>query len=419
MISVRHLSKRFWLQGERRTTLKERLVRGRGVRGREFWAVRDASFDVPPGTTLGIVGHNGSGKSTVLKVLAGIYRPTTGTVHVNGRVSALLELGAGFNPELTGRDNIRLNGAILGMTRREVDEAMDGIVDFSGIGEFIDAPVKVYSSGMYVRLGFAVAVSINPEILIVDEVIAVGDEEFQRRCFDHLHELRQRGTTIVLVSHDLGLIRDLCDRALWLDHGHVREIGASRDVVEAYIGDVNQREASTNQETREQPAGERPSRLGSGEIRVTKVEFLDVNQRPSAMLVAGEACTFRIHYSAHSDLDQVIFGFGFHHESGVVVAGPNSGRLGAASVPRGQGYVDFFCPELVLAPSAYSVTTAIVDKGHTFDYLDRGFEVRVRGRGDEEPGLARMLGSWTPPVRTSDSPGEAQSAPEGLIDVQQ
>ena len=225
-IQADHLSKRFWLQTERRTSIKERLVRGRPPKAREFWALRDASFEIERGSTFGLVGHNGSGKSTTLKVLAGIYRPTSGRVTVSGRVSALLELGAGFHGELTGRENIRLNGAILGMSGRQIDAAMDGIIDFAGIGEFIDSPIKVYSSGMFVRLGFAIAVSLDPEILIVDEVIAVGDEEFQRKCFDHLFELRKRGTTIVLVTHALGLIADLCDRAAWLDHGVVQEIGA-------------------------------------------------------------------------------------------------------------------------------------------------------------------------------------------------
>ncbi len=240
-IRAENLSKRFWLHTDRRTALKERLVRGRAPAGREFWAVRDASFEIEQGSTFGLLGHNGSGKSTTLKVLAGIYRPTSGRVFVNGRVSALLELGAGFHGELTGRENIRLNGAILGMSRRQIDSAMEGIIDFAGIGDFIDSPVKVYSSGMFVRLGFAIAVSLDPEILIVDEVIAVGDEEFQRKCFDHLFELRKRGTTIVLVTHALSLIQDLCDRAAWLDHGLVREIGPARETVDSYLRDVNER----------------------------------------------------------------------------------------------------------------------------------------------------------------------------------
>ena len=268
-IQADHLSKRFWLQTERRTSLKERFVRGRSPKAREFWALRDASFSIERGSTFGLVGHNGSGKSTTLKVLAGIYRPTSGRVVVSGRVSALLELGAGFHGELTGRENIRLNGAILGMSGRQIDAAMDGIIDFAGIGEFIDSPVKVYSSGMFVRLGFAIAVSLDPEILIVDEVIAVGDEEFQRKCFDHLFELRKRGTTIVLVTHALGLIADLCDRAAWLDHGVVQEIGPAREVVDSYLRSVNEHEAHARDETEAQAAWTyaRGLDLGSGAAR--------------------------------------------------------------------------------------------------------------------------------------------------------
>ena len=246
-IQADKLSKRFWLNAERHTSLKERVVRrGNMPKGREFWALRDATFNIERGSTFGLMGQNGSGKSTTLKVLAGIYRPTSGTIMVDGRVSALLELGAGFHADLTGRENIRLNGAILGLGGKQVDAAMDRIIDFAGLGEFIDSPVKIYSSGMYVRLGFAIAVSLDPEILMVDEVIAVGDEEFQRKCFDHLFELRKRGTTIVLVTHALGTIRDMCDQAAWLEHGRIRQLGPARDVVDGYIGDVNEREVQAH-----------------------------------------------------------------------------------------------------------------------------------------------------------------------------
>src|SRR5664280_107762 len=247
-IRAENLSKRFWLHTDRRTGLKERFIRGQAPKGREFWALRDASFEIERGSTFGLLGQNGSGKSTTLKVLAGIYRPNGGRVIVNGRVSALLELGAGFHGELTGRENVRLNGAILGLSAKQIDAAMDRIIDFAAIGDFIDSPVKIYSSGMFVRLGFAIAVSLDPEILMVDEVIAVGDEEFQRKCFDHLFELRKRGTTIVLVTHSLGLIRDMCDQAAWLDHGEVRELGVAREVADRYIESVNDREVQAHHE---------------------------------------------------------------------------------------------------------------------------------------------------------------------------
>lgn len=394
-----HLWKRFWLHPQRRTGLKERLIRGDAPKPKEFWALRDASFEIERGSTFGLLGQNGSGKSTTLKVLAGIYRPTSGRVTVNGRVSALLELGAGFHGDLTGRENIRLNGAILGMSGKQVDSAMDRIVDFAGIGDFIDSPVKIYSSGMFVRLGFAVAVSLDPEILMVDEVIAVGDEEFQRKCFDHLFELRKKGTTIVLVSHSLGLIRNLCDQAVWLEHGSIRDLGPARDVADNYIADVNEREVH-NQEPGAAVAevpGTRP-RLGSGQIRVTTLEYLDVEGQRAAVLLAGAPCTIRMHYQANEPIPRAIFGLGFLHESGANVSGPNSGRVDSWSVAEGSGYVDFVLDELLLQPGTYEVSTAIVDRGHTFDYADREFELRVRGRGYQEPGLVRMPGLWMPPV---------------------
>jgi lipopolysaccharide transport system ATP-binding protein len=397
-IRAEHLSKRFWLHTDRRTALKERIVRGRAPSGREFWAIRDASFEIEQGSTFGLLGHNGSGKSTTLKVLAGIYRPTSGRVFVNGRVSALLELGAGFHGELTGRENIRLNGAILGMSRRQIDAAMDGIIDFAGIGDFIDSPVKVYSSGMFVRLGFAIAVSLDPEILIVDEVIAVGDEEFQRKCFDHLFELRKRGTTIVLVTHALSLIQDLCDRAAWLDHGLVRELGPARDVVDSYLRDVNEREIKARGETPIEPTSSSPGRLGTGEIRIRTIEFLDARGRHSPVLMAGSACIIRLHYSAEQPIDQAVFGIGFLHESGANVSGPNSGRTGARPVPTGDGHVDFVIDELLLQPASYQVSTAIVDRGHVYDYADREFDLHVRATGELEPGLTRMPGAWVGPV---------------------
>lgn len=202
IISAQHLSKQYRVHRGRPDSLKEAVVRRKKNRSSsEFWALKEVSLDIKEGSFFGLIGHNGSGKTTLLKLMAGIHNPTSGQLKVNGRVSALLELGSGFHPELSGRENIYLNGAILGLTRREMDLAVDEIIEFSDIGDFIDAPVKILSSGMYVRLGFAVAVHVAPEILLIDEVIAVGDEAFQRKCLEHLYELRRAGTTIVLVSH--------------------------------------------------------------------------------------------------------------------------------------------------------------------------------------------------------------------------
>lgn len=406
-IKAEHVSKRFWLHRERRTRLKEWVVRGRAPKAEEFWALRDASFEIPRGTTFGLLGQNGSGKSTTLKVLAGIYRPTSGRVVVNGRVSALLELGAGFHGDLTGRENVRLNGAILGMSGRQIDAAMDDIIEFSGIGEFIDSPVKIYSSGMFVRLGFAVAVSLDPEVLMVDEVIAVGDEEFQRKCFDHLFELRRGGTTVVLVTHSLGLIRDLCDEAAWLDHGRIREIGPARQVADLYIRSVNEAEleAHHHPEPMEEPAGDDgegaetgPRRLGSGEVRITGLEYLDERGAPTPILLTGAPSTIRMHFEARAPVRRAVFGLGIHHESGAHVAGPNSGRTGGHPIEPGAGYVDYVVDELPLQQGSYRVSTAIVERGHTYDYADREFVVHVRGAGGDETGLVLLGGIWRPPV---------------------
>ncbi len=239
-ITVSGVSKRFRLERNRPSSLKEAILRlGRNKDVDDFWVLRDVDFHIEPGTFFGLIGHNGSGKSTLLRLMANIHRPTAGEITTEGRMSALLELGSGFHPDLTGRENVFLNGAMLGLTRRHMADAMDDIIEFSGIGDFIDEPVKIYSSGMYVRLGFAVAVNVDPEILLVDEVIAVGDEEFQRRCMDHMNRRRERGTTIVLVSHNAALMRSLCDRVGWLDHGQLLELGDADHVIDAYLEHVS------------------------------------------------------------------------------------------------------------------------------------------------------------------------------------
>ena len=237
-IVVDGVSKKFRLQTDRAHSLKELVTRrDRNAGVDQFWALRDVSFEIPQGSMFALIGHNGSGKSTLLRCIAGIYRPTEGSVKVDGRISTLLELGAGFHPDLTGRENVYMNATILGMSRSQIDAVFDEIVEFAGIGDFIDSPVKIYSSGMYVRLGFSVAIHVDPEILIIDEVIAVGDEEFQRKCMDHLADLRRRGVTIVVVTHGMGTVETMCDGAAWLDHGvlHDEDVQVSAEAVS--IGD--------------------------------------------------------------------------------------------------------------------------------------------------------------------------------------
>jgi len=229
-VEVDGISKVFHLFRERPSSIKQRMLSGR-MRAEDLWALRDISFEVAAGSSLGLIGHNGSGKTTLLKCIAGILRPTSGVIRYRGRVAALLELGAGFHPELTGRENVYLNASFLGLSRRDTDRVFDGIVAFAGLEEFMDNQTKFYSAGMLVRLGFAVAVHVDPDILLIDEVLAVGDEAFQARCLDRVRSFQAEGRTIVLVTHALDTVREVCDRAVMLDHGSLHAIGAPDDVV--------------------------------------------------------------------------------------------------------------------------------------------------------------------------------------------
>lgn len=237
-VRVDDVSKKFRLYHERNQTLKAAILRGRTSKHEEFWALNNISFDVQEGHTHGLIGSNGSGKSTLLKCLAKIYWPTSGSIEYRGRMASLLEVGSGFHLELSGRENIYLNGSILGMSKKEIDGKFDEIVDFSGVERFLDQPVKNYSSGMYVRLGFSIAINVNPDILVVDEVLSVGDEEFQRKSFQKFRELKIEGRTIILVTHAMAVVRDLCDSVTWLNRGSLQQTGETTNVVDAYLDSV-------------------------------------------------------------------------------------------------------------------------------------------------------------------------------------
>ncbi|WP_273654146.1 ABC transporter ATP-binding protein [Cellulomonas fimi] len=409
-IQVSHLSKHFKLHQERRNSLKERVVRGKSRSDGTFRALDGVSFDVERGTTIGLIGHNGSGKSTLLKILAGVYRPTSGAVRVDGRVSALLELGAGFHGELTGRENIYLNGAILGLTRKQIEASIDDIIEFAGLGEFIDSPVKIYSSGMYVRLGFAIAVTLEPEILIVDEIIAVGDEEFQRKCFDHLFRLRNQGTTIVLVTHSMGLAAELCDSAVWLDHGTVRAAGKAPEVIDAYLADVNQQEARTNDEPGTVRTGLDAIRSGSGEVQVLSVEALDELGQPLPVVLTNEPLTLRVHFEAKEPVQDVTIGIGFIHENGIGIGGSNTRQHGVPiSLEPGVGYIDYSTDRLDLMPANWRMSTAVRSHGHVYDMLEKAFPLPVRSSGGDDGGAVRLHGRWGDVVREG-APATAPSA---------
>jgi lipopolysaccharide transport system ATP-binding protein len=400
-IEVKSVRKKFRVAQDRRTNVKEALVRrrGRGPRHRDFWAVDDVSITVPRGSTYGLIGHNGSGKSTLLKTIAGIHLPTSGEVLAHGRVSALLEVGAGFHPELSGRENIYLNGAILGMTKKQIAAAMDDIIEFSGLADFIDTPVKVYSSGMYVRLGFAIAVNLDPEILIVDEIVAVGDEEFQRRCLDYLHDLRERGTTIVVVSHSLAMIQQLCDRVAWLDHGHLVADGPAEEVCEQYLASVNAAEEKHLAATERRAERSAEEREGTGAVRISSVSMVDDEGRPKSLAANGEPVTFRLEYDVHEPVEGPIVFLDFWSETGQHLAGPDSWRGGLRLGDlTGSGVIEMRIERLPLLPGTYSISGAVASAklDVVYDRTPRDCRVRVRPNGPYvAPGIFTIDGQWT------------------------
>jgi ABC-type polysaccharide/polyol phosphate transport system ATPase subunit len=405
-IIVEGLSKRFILRRDKPSSVKESFTRRFGNRSRaeEFWALQDVDLEIPAGSMYALVGHNGSGKSTLLRLIAGIYQPTTGSVSATGRISALLELGSGFHPDLTGRENIQLNAAILGLPKDVIEGSFDEIVEFAGIGEFLDMPIKHYSSGMVVRLGFAVAVHLRPEILIIDEVIAVGDEEFQRRCFDYLYELRQQGVTIVVVSHSLELVRSLADHAAWLDHGRVMVDGPVNQVVEAYLANVNEAESDRenwDDDTIEQIAG----RTGSGKVRVTQVELIDRDGKPMSHAIHGEPATIRLHYRTTEPVEDALFGLTVYNENGTLVTGTSTHLASLRTgIVDGLGYVDYSLARMNLTPGRYHFGIAVQDRHaqHHFDLVERHTRFAVRlGRSAAARGLVDLDGTWHMPTRES------------------
>ena len=407
-ISIDNVSKKFVLRPDRASSIKEAFLRRGGGESKDFWALRDISFDIPKGSFYGIIGHNGSGKSTLLRLAAGIHEPTTGTITANGQISALLELGSGFHPDLTGRENVFLNGAMLGLPRKQMERAIDEITEFSGIGDFIDAPVKIYSSGMHVRLGFAIAVHVEPEILLVDEVLAVGDEAFQRKCFDHIYALRRRGTTIVLVSHDAGTMESLCDEVAWLDHGELQSVGEAPPTIEAYLRRVNQEEHQEREERAEaealQPAQviavDDEARRGTGEIRVRNITLHDANDERVYYASAGAPLTIRVHYEAASRVFHPVFGLGVYHENGIHLSGPNSKLAGVEQpiIEPGDGFIDITLDPVPLLPGNYSLTLSIysADVLHCYDLWDHALLFPVRtGPSQDRYGLIDLNAQWT------------------------
>ena len=389
-LEVSHLTKNFRLHSEKTNSLKELIATGGRNRFAEFTALNDVSFTVNEGEVFGVIGQNGSGKSTLLKCMAGILQPNSGWVKVHKRMSALLELGAGFHPELSGRDNIFLNAAILGMGRREIANRFDQIVEFSGLESFIEAPVKTYSSGMYVRLAFAVAINVDPRLLIVDEILAVGDVTFQQRCMEKFMEFRNDGRTIVLVTHDLSSVKNMCDRAIWLTHGAITGAGDPSDLVEAYT------EMMLGNRNRDVDGS---TRRGSGELQITSVEVF-VGDHPEAVkrFRTSDSIRVRLHYKALKPVPKPIFGFEIATLGGVTLTAPCTRDVGLIpEMVSGEGYIDVSMDSVGLLPGTYDIHTTVTDfnRQHEYDnaHLALRFDV-MSGKPYETGGLVTLRPRW-------------------------
>jgi len=444
LVNVSKIYRRYG--GRQFSTLKSALLQRsilRDLRPSEtFPALTDVTFSVPKGSTYGVIGRNGSGKSTALKLVAGITKPTSGAVRVQGRVSALIELGAGFHPEISGRENVFINGIMLGLTKREIQERFDEIVDFAELREFIDAPVKTYSSGMYMRLGFAVAIHVNPDVLLVDEVLAVGDEGFTHKCLDKFGEFRRRGKTILLVTHSLSLVERFCDEALWLDEGHALSHGDPKRVVGAYLTKVEQgesqllaettakaveeagRDGQTGRDGRGRQEGldgqdrhegrsglalqERPAdptsnmyqavegRWGSREVEITDVALLDASGQQSFVFHSGDRVSIRLRVRAAHPTNDFVFGVGLFNADGVCCYGTNT-YLEEMEPERleGEAEATFSVDSLDLIEGTYKLDVAVHKRdGYPYDYHRLLYTFRVKSR-THDVGIYRPRHQWS------------------------
>jgi ABC-type polysaccharide/polyol phosphate transport system ATPase subunit len=457
VIKFSRVSKRFTIHHERPGSFQEMVVNLFGLRNpsrrgvamprpatEQFWALRDVNFSIYQGEAVGIIGENGSGKSTTLKLISRILVPTSGSVSVRGKVSALLELGTGFHPDLTGRENIFLNGSLLGISRKEMARRYQAIVDFAEIEEFIDTPIKHYSSGMVMRLAFAVAINVDPDVLLTDEVLAVGDEAFQRKCLDYIAGLRRRGITIIFVSHALDAVRSLCGRAIWLDHGRLVADGPSGEIVDRYLAYENEKharrlrdgdrtemarpepmdplpedggeeisEAPLPQASDEalpetagmDPQGAEASARTGDDVSISSVTFLNRRGDESPVAQTGEPFTIRIHFEARRRLERPVFGLALYTENGTHVNGPNT-RFAGLEIPEieGTGYVDYTVDALTLLAGRYDVTVAVTgpDMADIYDHQHRAYSFSVQ----PTPGLPERWGLVYMPSHWSFHPGE-------------
>lgn len=383
------------------------------------WALRDVSLSIRDGEAVGIIGRNGAGKSTLLKILSKITYPTSGAVKVKGRVASLLEVGTGFHEELTGRENVYLNGSILGMSKTEVKQKFDTIVEYSGVERFIDTPIKRYSSGMRLRLGFAVAAHLDPDILIIDEVLSVGDAAFQRKCLDTIEGLRAKSRMILYVSHNLASVENLCKRTIWIDHGGVRMDGATPTVIREYMGSVR-----ASQLVLSTALAGIENRAGNGKIQFTGVEFLSREGIPLKVIRSGDAIVVRLRYCAHQPIAFPCFGFRLYteYETMVTEVGTSHHGIYISSVDPGEGYVDLEIDFLNLMAAKYKLSLWLTDMPGqlVYDNIEHAVTFEVEGANlfqsgkamDGRQGIVFFPQKWN----LSGMSGQVQYTPSTLME---
>lgn len=391
-IQVEKVTKKFLLQPSGGRTLKSAfldLVRGGRRPKQEFLAIKEVNFSVNKGETVGIIGANGAGKSTLLSLLTGTMKPTSGSIRMNGSVSALLELGAGFHPDLTGRENVFLTGAIMGIPRSQMKERLNSIIEFAEIEEFIDQPVKYYSSGMYVRLGFAVSVEVDPDILLIDEVLAVGDMNFQRKCIHKMNQFKDRGKTMLIISHDLKTIQSMSDRMLLLEEGRIMDYGDPSHVVQSYESLARMKNLK---------ALERD--WGTGEVKITSVELLDGAGRNTREFKWAQPFKARVHYEAHKRIENAVFGFAFADDKGQIVFGSNTQIESHKVTPiEGRGFIDLMIDRMHLNVGTYLLSFSVHSHDHKINYhrIDNTLQIEIHS-DTSFGGICYMPCSWAGPT---------------------
>lgn len=413
-IEIRNITKKFKIYYDKGKMLKEKVLFWKRNRYEEHWVLNGISFEVKKGEAVGLIGHNGCGKSTTLKILTGIMYPDTGTVELRGRVSSLLELGAGFHPDMSGRENIYINASIFGLSKKEIDRRIHDIIEFSELGDYIDNPVRTYSSGMYMRLAFSVAINVDADILLIDEILAVGDVNFQAKCFNKLIDIKKRGTTIVIVSHSMGQIEEICDRSIWIHEGLIRTEGIPRSVHKEYLtymGEMRKEKVNPLMNSTERQSKEVetqnvleekkiPQELdnhhrGTGEARITAIETLNQMGKRVNVFSTDESITFRVHYEVYKEFNNALFGLSIFRNDGVRCYGSNSRADGIPTFTlRNSGFFDLKFTENQLLQGKYYLDVCIaVGIDDMVDYFDTVGEFEVYS-SYEDIGTIRMKHKW-------------------------